>query len=576
MKHWLKSTAIVVVLVVLALQMGPTSLAANDKITTAPTRYQKADDVEYVIVGGTVVNWGARGEICSFLSTYAEAYYTDNYDWERLSVLDGGTGTSDAYSSQLYQSLQSMMKAKHTRLQGYQDTRPYYQYTDCVANDYSLISSFYSGNTVKSKWDGSTYNREHIWPKSKCLYNNKTNDSADIMMLRATISSENSNRGNSAYGESGGYYDPGASVRGDCARMVLYGYVRWGNTGKMWGTGGVIESLDVLLKWMEEDPVDTWEMGRNDAVESITGVRNVFVDFPELAWLLFGEEIPKDMPTPSGSKEQESCKHKSTQLQNQLEATCGSEGYTGDTVCANCGVIIAAGEVIPTTGKHNMGDWITAPGGGKESRWCSICGYEEERDLPDCIHKNTELSGKKEPTCTEDGYTGDVLCYDCGCFTEIGEVISATGHLHTDIRGRKNATCSENGYTGDTYCTECDSIVTNGKIVSATGHQHTELRGVKDATCSISGYSGDLYCTDCNTMLEQGSLIPITGEHDFSEWSSNEDGSGRSCKVCGYLQWEDSPKPAPNWPTIILVTVSVILICGIGSIMIVRRKRNSS
>ena len=45
MKHWLKSTAIVVVLVVLALQMGPTSLAANDKITTAPTRYQKADDV---------------------------------------------------------------------------------------------------------------------------------------------------------------------------------------------------------------------------------------------------------------------------------------------------------------------------------------------------------------------------------------------------------------------------------------------------------------------------------------------------------------------------------------------------
>lgn len=74
MKHWLKSTAIVVVLIVLALQMGPTSLAVNDKITTAPTRYQKADDVEYVIVGGTVVNWGARGEISSFLSTYAEAY----------------------------------------------------------------------------------------------------------------------------------------------------------------------------------------------------------------------------------------------------------------------------------------------------------------------------------------------------------------------------------------------------------------------------------------------------------------------------------------------------------------------
>jgi len=265
------------------------------------TGYTKAEDVAYTVVKGTVVNWGARGEDCTFLTSYAREFYTGSYSWDALSGKAGGTGISDAYASDLYKALQTMMKTKHTTIQGYQDTRPYYCYTDCVLNDYSKVCSFYSGTLVNGVWDsGNTYNREHIWPRSKCISTNKINDSADIMMLRATINSENGDRGNSAYGESSGYFTPDAAVRGDCARMVLYGYVRWGNTGKMWGTSGVMESLDVLLEWMAEDPVDTWEMGRNDSVESITGTRNVFVDYPEYAWLLFGEEVPTDLVTLSG------------------------------------------------------------------------------------------------------------------------------------------------------------------------------------------------------------------------------------------------------------------------------------
>ena len=45
--------------------------------------------------------------------------------------------------------------------------------------------------------------------------------------------------------------------------------------------------MTVLLKWMQQDPVDTWEMGRNDAVESISGNRNVFIDHPEFANMCF-------------------------------------------------------------------------------------------------------------------------------------------------------------------------------------------------------------------------------------------------------------------------------------------------
>jgi len=251
-----------------------------------------------------IKNWGTRGTTADFLSPKAEAFYAET-TYEELMAYQGGTGTSDAYTSDLYKVLQDLMADAHTNVQSYQGTREYYRFTDCVNNDSTKISSFYSGTLLDSTWDGTTYNREHCWPNSKSLHD-KAQDSADIMMLRASDSRENFSRGNTAYGESSSYYDPNDvsngqyNLHGDVARTILYGYVRWGNTGYMWGSSGVMESLDVLLRWMEEDPVDTWEMGRNDSIESITGTRNVFVDYPELAFVLFGAEIPTDMDTPSG------------------------------------------------------------------------------------------------------------------------------------------------------------------------------------------------------------------------------------------------------------------------------------
>ena len=40
--------------------------------------------------------------------------------------------------------------------------------------------------------------------------------------------------------------------------------------------------------------------------------------------------------------------------------------------------------------------------------------------------------GAKEPTCTEDGYTGDEVCTICGEIVKKGEVIKATGHQYKD------------------------------------------------------------------------------------------------------------------------------------------------
>ena len=288
---------ILVAMVATSLLVPMQAFAA--KITTTATGYTSADDVKYVTSGKYIANWGARGETATFLSKYAQAFYTGNYTFANLSNASGGTSQSNASNSTLYKQLKELMTNKHTHQTSYGETRDQYKYTDCVGSNYNKISSFYSGKELNGAWDsGSTWNREHTWPNSKGLGGNDEND---IMMLRPTWVSENSSRGNTAYGESGSYYDPGESTRGDCARIVLYVYTRWGNTGRMWGTSGVMESMDVLLKWMEQDPVDTWEMGRNDAVQAITGTRNVFVDYPEYAFLLFGKSVPNNYPTPSQS-----------------------------------------------------------------------------------------------------------------------------------------------------------------------------------------------------------------------------------------------------------------------------------
>ncbi len=267
----------------------------------------QAATVNYVKNGKYIYNWGERGETATFLSPMAEDFYEENNtSYEELAALAGSSSISSVPSSALYKELQSLMKSNHTYITNYKETRPLYQYTDCQnsGTDSKSISSFYSGIAIGPAWDsGATWNREHVWPNSKGL---DGDDENDIMMLRPTSVSENSSRSNKAYGESSGYYNPNREsngaydLRGDVARITLYTYVRWGNTGKMWGTSGVIESKEVLIKWMKEDPVDTWELGRNDSVEAITGTRNVFVDYPELAFVLFAEEIPANYVSPSG------------------------------------------------------------------------------------------------------------------------------------------------------------------------------------------------------------------------------------------------------------------------------------
>ena len=95
-------------------------------------------------------------------------------------------------------------------------------------------------------------------------------------------------------------------------------------------------------------------------------------------------------------------------------------------------------EVIPATGHDYRDDWTvtTEPGcttKGEETRHChNNPEHTETRDIAPTGHEHTHIEGKKDPTETEPGYTGDEVCDKCGEVVKKGEVIPATGKKDDD------------------------------------------------------------------------------------------------------------------------------------------------
>lgn len=72
------------------------------------------------------------------------------------------------------------------------------------------------------------------------------------------------------------------------------------------------------------------------------------------------------------------CEHAQTAVNGMREATCQAEGYTGDTVCTECGVTLLVGTEIPKT-EHRFTSAVTKEATTQEegilTYVCGACGY---------------------------------------------------------------------------------------------------------------------------------------------------------------------------------------------------------
>ena len=153
-------------------------------------------------------------------------------------------------------------------------------------------------------------NREHTWPDSRG--SGKTGPGADPFIIRPTLTSDNSSRGNNFYGTSSSKeWDPAScgfeAARGESARVILYAatmYYKNGlslsnnpNDGTSLKTMG---TLSTLLAWNNTYAPTPIEIQINNYLSNNGYGRNPFVDHPEYAsyiWDnngLLGGEVPPD------------------------------------------------------------------------------------------------------------------------------------------------------------------------------------------------------------------------------------------------------------------------------------------
>lgn len=293
----------------------------------------------------------------------------------------------------------------------------------------------------------------------------------------------------------------------------------------------------------------------------------------------------------------EPCKHKDTKVVNKKDATCTQEGYSGDTVCNDCGETVKSGNKTDKA-SHNYGEWteIKAPTcsqKGERERFCKDCNYKDVGSINKLPHNLNKGDETVKPGCETEGVK-TFVCLDCGSTTT--EPIPATDHTWDEgsittapgceAEGEKTFTClicsktktepvKPAGHSWDngtvttapgcetpgektTTCTACGASST--ETVSANGHNFGEYVADGNATCSSDGTKTST-CTDCgktDTVADENSKT----EHNY------EDG------LCTYC---NSPEPVKQGPSGFVWAIIGVVIGATASaviaILITKKKK---
>jgi len=191
-------------------------------------------------------------------------------------------------------------------------------YSDRPGGTPAYYYTFGTDQCGNASSEGDCYNREHSVPKS-WFGGSVAPMYTDLFHLYPTDGFVNNKRGNLPIGEvtnttwtstngskvgtsnisgySGQVFEPIDSFKGDFARTYFYMATCYkdknlGMETQSNFTGGDLKpwAKTLLLQWAAMDPVSQKEIDRNNAVYQIQNNRNPFIDYPELAEKVFGND----------------------------------------------------------------------------------------------------------------------------------------------------------------------------------------------------------------------------------------------------------------------------------------------
>lgn len=168
-----------------------------------------------------------------------------------------------------------------------------------------------------------------------------------------------------------------------------------------------------------------------------------------------------------------------------VPATCTTEGKTAVLTCSHgCGkteggaTVAKLSHTETTRVENNTGATCTTPGSYDLVTYCSVCDTviktEHKTDVlaPHTLAKTEAVAA----TCVAEGNIAYWTCSACHkTFSDEGitEVTSVTtekdpdNHVHVVVKNAKPATETEDGYTGDKVCEDCGKTVETGTVIPA-------------------------------------------------------------------------------------------------------------
>ena len=99
--------------------------------------------------------------------------------------------------------------------------------------------------------------------------------------------------------------------------------------------------------------------------------------------------------------------------------------------------------------------------------------------MDECSHSSTSTKNVVEPSCIFSGYTGDVICNECGAILDKGTTVPPLGHKNTAVINSKESSCIEEGYTGDLYCYDCQEVIEYGCVLPLIDHMYQDGKCIK-------------------------------------------------------------------------------------------------